>query len=92
MNRDQIEQLHNSGLMPDWAYYQQVQKPWYVSLQEQWNKAHQELEARKAAKIEQAEIDARAKELAIQYLQEQVPVFQKEMGKMIDQVLDGLNK
>lgn len=35
MNREQIEQLHNQGLMPDWAYYQQVKKPWYISLAEQ---------------------------------------------------------
>ena len=92
MDKLTMDRLHDQGLMPDWAYYQQVQKPWYVSLQEQWNKAHQELQARKAAKIEQAEIDARAKELAVQYLHEQVPEVQKEMEKMIDQVLDGLNK
>ena len=33
--RDQIEYLHHTGKMPDWAYYQQVGKPLWMALQEQ---------------------------------------------------------
>lgn len=92
MTRLEMDRLHEQGIMPDWAYYSQAGLPWYVALQQQKDNFYREYNARRAEKDKQVEIDARAKELAVQYLQEQVPEVQKEMEKMIDQVLDGLNK
>ena len=34
--KEQIEWLHDNGLMPDWAYYQQNGK----TAQENWNEQH----------------------------------------------------
>ncbi len=58
--RERFEQWHNSGKMPDWAYYQQVNVPWYVSIPAQIAKFEKEI----AARQEQAQIEARINEEA----------------------------
>lgn len=35
MNQERIELLHQQGKMPDWIYYQQINKPVLLKLQEQ---------------------------------------------------------
>ena len=37
--KEQIEWLHDNGLMPDWAYYQQNGK----TAQENWNGQHRKI-------------------------------------------------
>ena len=58
--RQQFEQWHDSGKMPDWAYYQQVNVPWYVSIPAQIEKFKKEIDAGK----QQAQIEARINEEA----------------------------
>ena len=38
-----IEYLHNSGAMPDWAYYQQARRSTMLNLQEQTDKFLQKI-------------------------------------------------
>ena len=38
-----IEYLHNSGAMPDWAYYQQARRSPMLNLQEQTDKFLQKI-------------------------------------------------
>lgn len=91
MTRLEMDRLYQSGKMPDWAYYQQAGLPWYVALQEEKDQFYREYNARKAQKMEEARIDARAQELAEKYLEEQAPEIQKQMEKIIDEVIDSLN-
>ena len=37
MTQQEIERLHAAGKMPDWAYYQQIDKPIWLKLEEQTN-------------------------------------------------------
>lgn len=46
--REQFDRWHDSGEMPDWAYYQQVNVPWYLSIPAQKKKFMEEAEARQA--------------------------------------------
>lgn len=43
LSQEMIEYLHNSGVMPDWAYYQQVRKSPMLNLQEQTDKFLQQI-------------------------------------------------
>lgn len=43
LSQEMIEYLHNSGAMPDWAYYQQVRRSPMVNLQEQTDKFLQQI-------------------------------------------------
>ena len=92
MTRIEMDRLYQSGKMPDWAYYQQAGLPWYVALQQQKDQFYREYNARQAQKMEEAQINARAQELAEKYLEEQAPEIQKQMEKIIDEVIDSLNK
>lgn len=90
MDKETIERLHKSGLMPDWAYYQQNGKSPIENLQEQHKKImdkyrrkkeiDRELEIYKARR--KAEIDA---ELEKQIETEVAP----EIEKAIDNLFKG---
>ena len=43
LSQEMIEYLHNSGAMPDWAYYQQARKSPMLNLQEQTDKFLQQI-------------------------------------------------
>lgn len=43
LTEELIEYLHNSGAMPDWAYYQQVRRSPMLNLQEQTDKFLQQI-------------------------------------------------
>ena len=92
MDKLTMDRLHDQGLMPDWAYYQQSGLPWYVALQQQKDQFYREYNASRAEKMKQAEIEARATELAERYIQEQAPQIQEQLEKMIDRVIGNLNK
>ena len=80
MDKFEIERLHDEGLMPDWAYYQQVNKPWYVAMREQETKFQEEIKFRQEKK-EQAVID--------QKQQEQI---EKQVEDIIEKAIDNLFK
>ena len=91
MDKLTMDRLHDQGLMPDWAYYQQSGLPWYVALQQQRDDFYRDYNARRAEKDKQAEIEARAIDLAEHYLQEQSPEIQKQIEKTVDDILEDLN-
>lgn len=43
LSQEMIEYLHNSGAMPDWAYYQQARRSPMLNLQEQTDKFLQKI-------------------------------------------------
>ena len=43
LSEELIEYLHNSGAMPDWAYYQQTRRSPMLNLQEQTDKFLQKI-------------------------------------------------
>lgn len=43
LSQEMIEYLHNSGEMPDWAYYQQVRRSPILNLQDQTDKFLQKI-------------------------------------------------
>ena len=43
LTEELIEYLHNSGAMPDWAYYQQARRSPMLNLQEQTDKFLQQI-------------------------------------------------
>ena len=43
LSEELIEYLHNSGAMPDWAYYQQARRSPMLNLQEQTDKFLQKI-------------------------------------------------
>lgn len=73
--REQIEQLHNSGKMPDWVYYQSVDKPAWQAIQEQRDKFISQLEDRKRQEAEEKELE----QIVSQKLQE---ALKKALGDL----------
>lgn len=55
--REQVEQLHDSGKMPDWVYYQTVKKPAWLAWQEQRDKFISEIEERKQQQSELEQLE-----------------------------------
>lgn len=60
--REQIEQLHDSGKMPDWVYYQTVKKPAWQAWQEQRDKFISQLEEREQERKNQEQIEKMVEE------------------------------
>lgn len=86
--KEQIEWLHDNGLMPDWAYYQQNGK----TAQENWNEQHRKImercRQREAEERRQAEEKAREKKLEAD-LEKQL---EKKLEKALEKALDDLLK
>ena len=82
---EELEYYHSRGLMPDWAYYQQSNKPISVKLEEQYQKLIERCkaqeEANMAAKEEQALIE---KEVERQ--------LQPTLEKALDKLLQGFKQ
>lgn len=85
---EQIEQLHNSGKMPDWFYYQTNGK----SAQHNWEEQHRKIiegyRQREAEKRRQAEEKAREKKLEAELEKE----LEKKLEKALEKALDDLLK
>ena len=77
---EQIEYLHNRGLMPDWAYYQQNGKSAQANFNEQRMKFAEDCRRREAEK--QRKEDEKALEAEIE----------KQVEKAIEKALDELLK
>ena len=60
--REQIEQLHDSGKMPDWVYYQTVKKPAWQAWQEQRDKIIRQQKEREQEKKYQEQIEKLAED------------------------------
>ena len=56
--------------MPDWAYYQQVNVPWYVSIPAQVERFEKEIAARQEQTQIEARINEEAERRAIEMLKE----------------------
>ena len=86
--KEQIEWLHDNGLMPDWAYYQQNGK----TAQENWNEQHRKImeryHQREAEERRQAEEKALEKKLEAD-LEKQL---EKKLEKALEKALDDLLK
>ena len=86
---EQIEYLHNRGLMPDWAYYQQNGKSAQANFNEQTMKfiedhrrRQEEEKQRKAKEAQQRKEEEKALEAEIE----------KQVEKAIEKALDELLK
>lgn len=60
--RDQIEQLHDSGKIPDWVYYQTINKPAWQAKQEQRDKFISQLEEQEQERKTQEQIEKMVEE------------------------------
>lgn len=60
--REQIEQLHDRGKMPDWVYYQTVNKPAWQAWQEQRDKFISQLEEQEQERKNQEQIEKMVEE------------------------------
>lgn len=47
MTQRELDYWHNKGLIPDWAYYQQSDKPVYQKIQEQKDTMYQQIKGNK---------------------------------------------
>ncbi len=47
MEQWKIEQLHQQGKMPDWIYYQQIDKPVWLKIEEQKQKMIDQIQKKK---------------------------------------------
>lgn len=83
MKEFDIERLHNSGLMPDWAYYQLNGRDAaenYMKQQQEKNKIDRGLEIYKRQRQEQIDDEI------IKQIEAKLP---PEIEKVIDSLLDG---
>lgn len=55
--REQIEELHKSGKMPDWVYYQSVSVPAQIAVQDQVDKFLQVIKEREQEKTIEKKIE-----------------------------------
>ena len=62
MEQWKIEQLHDQGLMLDWWYYQQSDKPIWMKWQEQTDNFYKEIEQRKREKEKNDQIEETVKQ------------------------------
>lgn len=85
--RQELEFYHDRGLMPDWAYYQQVDIPPEKKLEAQTRafteKALAEMNAR-----EEREAKKRMEQQEKKKAQEQEKELEKELEKSLDKALD----
>lgn len=85
--RQELEFYHDRGLMPDWAYYQQVDIPPEKKLEAQTRafteKALAEMNAR-----EEREAQKRREQKEKKKAQEQEKELEKELEKSLDKALD----
>ena len=77
---EQIEYLHNRGLMPDWVYYQQNGKSAQANFNEQTMKIIEDCRRREAEKQRKEEEKALEAEI------------EKQVEKAIEKALDELLK
>lgn len=56
MTQRELDYQHDKGLIPDWAYYQQSDKPIWQKVQEQKDKMYQQIEQNKRNKDLEKEI------------------------------------
>ena len=77
--QEEIEYYHSRGTMPDWAYYQQSQKPIAVKLQEQNKNLLQRSMAQEATRA-----DRKAEKKFDKYIQEET---EKALEKAVEDVL-----
>ena len=81
--------------MPDWAYYQQVNVPWYLSIPSQKKKFMEEAEARQA-QIQEAKEQQRQEELRKKQEAGQRKALEEEASKIavkaFEDVFKGLLK
>lgn len=89
--RQELEFYHDRGLMPDWAYYQQVDIPTEKKLEAQTRafteKALAEMNAR-----EEREAQKRREQKEKKKAQEQEKELEKELEKSLDKALGDLLK
>ena len=78
--KEQIEWLHDNGLMPDWVYYQQNGK----TAQENWNEQHRKITERYRQR--EAEQRRQAEEKALE------KKLEADLEKQIEKALDDLLK
>jgi len=75
LTQSQIEYLHDNGLMPDWAYYQQNGKTAQENYVSQKRKINEEMLSKLRAKKEEAELEKEIEE---------------QVGKAVEKALDEL--
>ena len=74
---EQIEYLHNRGLMPDWVYYQQNGKSAQANFNEQRKRFTEECRRREAEKALEAEIEKQVEQAIEKALDELLKDFGK---------------
>ena len=62
MEQWKFDELHDQGLMPDWAYYLQSDKPMWLKFQEQKDVFYKELEQRREQERQGKEESKRKKQ------------------------------
>ena len=74
---EQIEYLHNRGLMPDWVYYQHNGKSAQANFNEQRKRFAEECRRREAEKALEAEIEKQVEQAIEKALDELLKDFGK---------------
>ena len=85
---EQIEYLHNRGLMPDWVYYQQNGKSAQANFNEQRMKFAEDCRRREAEKQHKAK-EAQQRKEEEKALEAEI---EKQVEKAIEKALDELLK
>ena len=63
MEQWQIEQLHKQGKMPDWIYYQQIDKPVWLKIEEQKQKMLDQIKKKKQQEELQESIESQVRDI-----------------------------
>ena len=85
--RQELEFYHDRGLMPDWAYYQQVDMPPEKKLEAQTRAFTEKVLAEMNAR-EEREAQKRREQKERTKAQEQEKELEKELEKSLDKALD----
>ena len=63
MEQWQIEKLHQQEKMPEWIYYQQIDKPVWLKIEEQRNKLLEQVQEREQEKELQKSLEKQVSEI-----------------------------
>ena len=91
-SKEMIEWLHDSGKMPDWAYYQQNGK----TAQQNYTEATRRAKERLIAEYNQQKEEARRREEQKKYEKELEKEIEKQaeekIGKVLEELLKGFSQ
>lgn len=93
--KEQFDRWHDSGKMPDWVYYQQVNVPWYISVPAQIDKFKKEADERQAKIQEEKERQRQAQEQKKQEAEQEKALYEdasKIAVKAFEDVFKGYSK